>query len=130
MFNWFKGIFSTPKVVDTGLGLIESGVKGIDALFFTEEEKAKQSQETYETWLEVQRVLANESTVRSITRRILAVSVMGTFLLFLIVAAFAWPFAKEWAAFLLSLSKSLSQLVLAVAVFYFGVHILRGWKEK
>lgn len=130
MFGFVKKIFSAPKVIDKSLDIIDKGVDGIGKLFFTEQEKAELSQKTYETWLEVQRVTANESSIRSITRRVLAISIIGTFLLFLIMAAFAYPFMQSWSAYLLRLAQALDQLVLAVAVFYFGVHILRSFKQK
>lgn len=120
MLGWLKGIFAAPKVIGTGLDIIEKGAEGIGKLVFTDQEKAELSQKTYETWLEVQKITGSENSIRSITRRILAVLIMGTFLLFLIGAGSLYPFVPAWSAFLLSLAKELSNLVLAVAVFYFG----------
>lgn len=122
MFGWIKAIFSTPRALASGLNMIDKGVEGIGKLVFTDQEKAELSAKTYETWLEVQKVIADENSIRSITRRILAVSIMSTFLFLLIMAAFTWPWMPAWSAYLLLLVKSLSNLVLAVAVFYFGYY--------
>jgi hypothetical protein len=122
MFGFLKTLFSTPKAIGTGLELIEKGATGIGKLVFTEQEKAELSQKTFETWLDVQKVIGSESSIRSITRRILAVLIMGTFLSFLVGSAIAWPFIPAWSAFLLGLAKELSNLVLAVAIFYFGYY--------
>lgn len=130
MLGFLKGIFSAPKAVDAGLDLVKSGVSGIDKLFFTEEEKSDARRNWFKLWLEGQKITASENTTRSVTRRILAVSIVGEFLLFILMAGIAWPWMKGWAMFLLELAQSLGNLVLLVAGFYFGVHLLRGWKEK
>jgi len=127
MFGWLKGALSTPKAVDR---IVKGGIDALDALVFTEEEKEHMSQKTYETWLEVQRVIASESTVRSRTRRYLACGVMGTFLGFLIFGGVIYHWNPKWSAYVLSLAKELGGLVLAISVFYFGVHVLRSLKEK
>lgn len=122
MFGFLKGLFAAPKAIDTGLNIIEKGAEGIGKLIFTDQEKAELSQKTFETWLKVQEVTSSESSIRSVTRRILAVMILGTFLLFLLGAAISWPLIPAWSVFLLSLAKELSNLALAVAVFYFGYY--------
>lgn len=129
-FGWLRGIFSTPKVVDTALDVITKGVDGIGKWFFTEQEKAEFALKASNLWLKIQEATANENSIRSITRRVLAVSIMSTFLLFLIMAGVAWPFMAEWSVFLLSLAKSLGNLVLAVAVFYFGPYAIGKYIKK
>lgn len=128
--SWLSGIFKTPKIIDTTLDIITRGVDGIGKCFFTEQEKAEFTLKASELWLKIQDATANENSIRSITRRVLAVTIVGTFLLFLIMAGAAWPFMPLWSAFLLTLAKSLGNLVLMVCGFFFGVHLLRGWKEK
>jgi len=123
MWNWAKSILSIGKNSET---LITGAVAGIDALVFTAEEKSRASLEAYQLWLKTQEVLASESSVRSITRRILAIMILGTFLGLLIAAAVAYPISETYAAFLLSLASELSGLSLAIGCFYFGVHLLRG----
>jgi hypothetical protein len=119
----FSKLFGSAKTVDT---LVDGAVKGIDALVFTEEEKSEAHRETFQLWLKMQEVVSQESSVRSVTRRILAVMIVGTFLFFLISAAVAYPISIDYAKFLLSLAKELGGLTLAIGCFYFGVHLIRG----
>ena len=91
-------------------------------LVFTEEEKAQMSVETMKLWLEMQDRLANESSVRSLTRRYIAVSIVFTFLLFLIGAGVVFKIYVGWAKYLLGLAEELGDLTLLVAFFYFGYY--------
>ena len=127
MLGWIKGIFSAPKIAAE---LVTGGVRALDALVFTEEERANMGQKTFETWLEVQKAIAGESTVRSVTRRILACMIMGTFLGFMIAGGGLFYWFPEWSAFLLSLAKQLSTLTLAVGVFYFGTYGIGQYLKK
>lgn len=61
-----------------------------------------------------------ESTPRSLTRRYIAVSIIGVYLLFLIVAVFAYPFSVDYATFVLKVAGLLTSLVVTIAIFYFG----------
>lgn len=128
--GWLKGILSVPKAADTVFNTIEKGVEGIGKCFFTDQEKAEFTLKAGEMWIRVQEAIASENTVRSMTRRILAVMIMGMFLFLLLAAGAAYPFLPEFSAFLLSLAQELATLALAVAVFYFGVHVLRGAQKK
>lgn len=124
--GFIKSLFSAPKVVDTAADIVKAGVDGIGKCFFTEQEKAEFTLEAGKMWIRVQEVIAGENTVRSMTRRILAIMILGTFLFFLIIAGAVWPWNVAYAMFLLSLAKELATLALAVGAFYFGVHLLRG----
>ena len=127
MFGFLKGILSAPKIASE---IVTGGVRALDALVFTEEEKAKMSQKTFETWLEVQKAIAGESTVRSVTRRILACMIMGTFLGFMVAGGGLFYWFPEWSAYMLSLAKQLSTLAIAVGVFYFGTYGIGQYLKK
>ena len=124
MLGWLGNLFnakeSTEKVLSIAEKTTSGVVAGIDALFFTDEEKSHASQKAIETYIELMKTTANENSTRSMTRRILAIMVMGTFLLFLIAGAIIWRFNTEWAMYVLGNAKTLSNLALAVGVFYFG----------
>ena len=121
---------TTPKVIDTAANVVDAGIRGIDALFFTDEEKSESSRKTYELWLETQKIIRDENTIRSMTRRILACMIMGEFTLLLLMAAVAWPFMPEWGKMLLEIAKSLSNLVIAIAIFYFGPYAFSAYMKK
>ena len=125
-FSWIGNIFGAGKNAET---IIEGAVSGIDALILTDEEKIQYKQGAYELWLKLQEITANESSARSISRRVLAVMIMGSFLILLFVAAVAYPFSIIYAKFLLSLAAQLNTLVLGVGGFYFATHLIRGWKK-
>ena len=131
MIGWLKGVLSTPKIATD---VVEGAISGIDKLFFTEEEKSDARQKMSEVWLDTVKATAGESSIRSITRRILAVMIVGTFLFFLITSFLCFPYLPTWSAFGLSLAKELSTLTLAVGVFYFGTYAigtyLMGGKKK
>ena len=132
--GWLSFLKTTPKVVDIAGDIVTGSIAGIDKLFFTNEEKAEAGKEVMELWLETQKILRDESTVRSMTRRFLACMIMGEFLLFLLMAVLCWPLMPQWSKFILEVAKSLATLTLAVGVFYFGsyaisAHVM-GKKKK
>ena len=117
---WWNIFTTSEKAIDTAANIINGAVSGLDALFFTEEEKAKVSQQTMDTWLKMQAAIADESSVRSITRRRIAQAFIYTFLLFLIVGGILYPFNVEWATHVLGLAKQMTTPVLVILGFYFG----------
>jgi hypothetical protein len=113
----------------TGEKLIEGAASGLDKLFFTEEEKSDVSVATYGKivdasikWADLTR---NESSIKSVTRRILAIGIMGCFLLDAQIAVGLYLFGKtEMAKGVLEIvtASQLGLLAVATAVFYFGAH--------
>ena len=130
MIGLLKGLFSTPKAVDTASNVVNGAVKGIDALFFTKEEKAHFSQQTMETWLKMQTVTANENSIRSITRRKLAVGFCQVFLFFLIVGGVLYLYRPDWGLHFLGLAKQLSPSTLLILGFYFGYYAVSNIVSK
>jgi hypothetical protein len=118
-FSWLR---TSEKAINTTTDLVDAGVRGIDALFFTEEEKSVASQKTLDTWLETQRVLINENTAKSITRRILACMIVGSFMLQSFIAIGLYRLDKEWSQMVLDIMKAEGTLVATVAFFYFGYY--------
>ena len=119
LLNWLA---SGPKAAEK---VLDAGVRGIDALVFTEEEKAELHKKMGEDWIELQKIMGEETTVRAVTRRILAVLVVVPFVLLVLSAAVAYAFSPEYATFLLALAESqFGILVLTVAAFYFGPHMI------
>jgi hypothetical protein len=123
IFKWFvSGSEAAGKVLD-------GAVKGIDALVYTEEERAVMKQKLGDQWLELQKALGEETTVRSVTRRILAVLIVVPFVFLILFAAFVYKFDMEYAKFLLALAESqFGWLVLGVAGFYFGPYMMNRGK--
>lgn len=125
LLKWFaSGPEAATKVLD-------AGIKGLDALVFTEEEKSELSKKLGDQWIELQKVLGEETTVRSVTRRMIALLVVAPFVLLVLGAAAAYPFHREYAGFLLELAQSqFGWLTMGVAAFYFGPFMLQRMSKK
>jgi hypothetical protein len=115
-----------PKVADTADKIVDGAIKGIDALFFTDEEKSRASLEAINLWIKTQEVIANENTARSITRRVLAIMIIAFNLLAMMFTIAIYPFNVAWATFTLSLLSQFGFATGAVVVFYFGYY---GFKQ-
>ncbi len=122
-----KGIFSAPKVLDTGLDLAKRGADAIDAVFFTEEEKETARKDWFkEVFIPLEKVLAPQGAVRSVARRVIAQGFTKVYL-FLIVAAFVvYPINPGWSQAAIELVKILSLPMSGIILFYFGSY---GWGE-
>jgi len=110
-----KDKLSPEKVFDT----ISSG---IDKSILTRQEKAGVVIKTLNTQLEWFKLTANENTVKSKTRRYIAVMFVAVFLLLLVFSAAIYKFDKDWAAHVWELSKTIAPYVGAISIFYFGYY--------
>ena len=123
----------------TGLGLakkaddsktVQKLLEGVDHLVLTPEEKVK--------YIIEQKKLAEagENSIRSVTRRVLAVIIIGTAFAFLWLAVIFWKFNKAFSDYLLEILKldMVKHSVVAVVAFYFiyyGVgKSIEAWKGK
>jgi len=113
--------FLTGKRIDKAM---DGAIKGIDALFFTKEEKAQQSFKVAEAQVQYLKTTLNENSVRSLTRRYLALAIIGVFLLLIIAAGAVYPINQVYAQFLFKLVSSLNTLVMMVAGFFFGAYMI------
>jgi hypothetical protein len=125
--SWFtvgsKGVDMADKVLD-------GAVSGLDKLFFTDEEKAEFKQNAGKMYLEHQKIILSENTARSITRRILAVMIIGVFLAGLVFAVAIWKYNSAWAAFTLKVAGNLSTGFGAIIVFYYGYYAVGNLMDK
>ena len=123
IFKWFS---SGSKAAEQ---VLDGAMKGLDAIVYTDEEKSAARQKLMDNWLELQKALGEETTVRSVTRRILAVLIVVPFVVLILAAAVVYKFDLEYAKFLLTLAESqFGWLVLGVAGFYFGPYMMQRGK--
>jgi len=127
---WFTGAKTAEKALDTFDNLTNKVAGGLDQLFFTDQEKAEISVEAIRLHLALIQSTQTESSIRSVTRRIVAWGIMGTFMLLIIASGGIWKFDKEWAGFLLSLAQQIYELVLMVGFFYFGYFAVSSIVKK
>jgi hypothetical protein len=121
--SFFSGLFKAPaKAVDIVGDLASGAVSGIDKLFLTPEEKQDFSREVMKVWLDVQKVTAGESSIRSITRRLLAVSFCVVYLSLLITSCVVWHYNPDYSKQIFNVSQELNTPVLTIIIFYFGYY--------
>jgi len=112
---WWS-FLGTTKVADAAADTIKTGASMLDNAFFTDQERAAAFQKFTETWLSIHEKIASENSLSSITRRILAYMIMGTFLGQVIFACLIWKWDPAWSAYVLHVLKETEIGVLAVAV--------------
>lgn len=124
-FKWFSaGSDSATKVLD-------AGIKGIDALFLTEEERLQLNKQLGEQWVKLQETLGPETTIRAVTRRILSVAVMGSYMLLCLTAAAVYQINPEYTDVLLDIAEGkFGLMTLGVAGFYFGPYMIGQFVGK
>lgn len=132
--GFFTTLFSTQKVIDaipeTAGKVVDGVISGVDKLFFTDEEKTEASQKAMDSIYSFIKTTMDKSSIRSITRRVLAVEVVSAFVFLLLAGAMIYILNPTWAAHVLDCAKALSNLVLAVSVFYFGPYQVGGMIQK
>jgi hypothetical protein len=134
LLSFITGADRAGKVIDK---VADGLFSGIDKLKLTEEEKLDYAAAAGKQWLEVQKVLAQENTARTLTRRYIAVAVMYSWL-FLVLACFALGFYEALATPALNASVQLLTLlgsvmgatVITIIVFYFGPSAVTSFFQK
>lgn len=129
-FGWLTGAKTADKAMDTINNVTDHVASGLDKLFFTDQEKAQVSMETAQLHLKLIETTMNESSIRSITRRVLAWLIMGTFMLLIVACAIVWRFNGEWAKFIFECAGQIYELVLMVGFFYFGYYAVSSVVKK
>lgn len=123
--RWFTaGSDSASKVLD-------AGIAGIDALVLTDEEKMELNKKLGDQWVELQKTLGPETTIRAVTRRILSVAIMGSYLLLTLFAAGVYSVNEPYALVLLDIADGkFGVMALGVAAFYFGPYMIGQFLSK
>jgi len=132
--GWLSGLFSSPKIINKAVDLADTGIREtgtwLNDLNFTEQEKSKANQKMLDFRLSVLEKTADESTARSISRRILAWAVTGTFLTLILLSAIGMILGMAWAQGVFLIAKSIYSSFLAVMSFYFVGNIGNSWIDK
>ncbi len=133
--GWFKNLISAPKTIDKALDAV---VKGGDALIFTEEEKAEFHQKGSELYLKHIELTNKENSPTSLARRQISLLItipfvfltLGSGVFHAVGGYFEKPVLTEVAVHWQKLAMDdYSTLVMMVAVFYFGTHVVKGLKK-
>ncbi len=134
--GWLSTILGTPKIVSTVADTVKSGVGMLDNAFYTDQEKATNGLKMQDLWLKIQQAIANENSIKSVTRRILAWGIVCLFLFLILAACAVWKLDPNWAEYIkgMIIETKLMYLTMIVAFFYFGYwgvsNIIKAKKEE
>lgn len=130
------GIFSFLGNSEKALDIVDKRsndiVSGLDKMFHTAEERAEVALKYTELHQEFVHKTASENTVRSITRRIIAISIILYTLLFAIPAIVALKYYNtELGNFALELAVAFNLHIafITTCVFFFGNHVLNTYQS-
>ena len=121
LLKWFTtGGEAVEKVTDA---VINAG----DALVYTDEEKEIDQQKRRELYFKFLELSRDESSIKSVTRRILAFAVFGHWFLFLDIAVICKLMSRDdMASFFFTMGADMMWIVGAVASFYFGTQFIKA----
>lgn len=130
-----KRLFARPE---DGEKIIDGAVKGLDAMFFTDEEKSRANAKLGEWYLKY--LAATEG--QNLARRLIAIIVVYLWAGFALLAAFAraveiWfqrgaeQYAHPLSDFILALLVEVIMIPFGVVIgFYFLTHTVRAYKKE
>ena len=131
MFGFLGRILGGDRALDSADNMIDKVASGLDKLHFSEQEKTEYSIKAGDQYLEYMKTQTDQNSVRSRTRRVLAVALVLNFLGLLNASAVAYCLNKlELAKHLLTTAGTLSSLVLLVCTFYFGYYAISNVVKK
>jgi hypothetical protein len=134
--GWFSWLKSSDKAVDATIGLVEKGASGIDMLFFTDEEKSIASAKIMDQVIAINQATADENSIRSRTRRMLAKCIVGNYLSLLNIGVLLKMLDEHGKATFVfkTANEALAAHVLTVVIFYFGYYgikaVVKSVKDK
>ena len=122
------------QTANKSLDLAKTGLESVtgmfDALHYSKEEKGAASLALTTAAIRMVEATHGESTTRSITRRILAWAIMGSFLFLLLFGTLVYKWDAEWSAYCLNSAKALTFLATPVGIFYFGYYGIKAVRGK
>ncbi len=125
--GWFSNLLGTEKAVEAAANVAESGMSIIDNAFYTDQEKAENAQLLQKNWLEVQKIIGEQSTPTAISRRYIAWAVISlVWLATLLCMGLVLIGREALVAPIVDILKALQVgwAFTAVIVFYFGTHLI------
>lgn len=111
--------------------VVDAGINGVDALFYTEEEKAQHRMKMQELYHKYVEIAASESTVQSISRRMICLPVVYVWLALIMLNCGLTVFMPELDVS--SIDKAIGYMntpALAAIGFYVGRHLAAEWGRK
>ena len=113
LFSWLTGGGETAgKVIDTVSN-------GLDMAFYTDEEKSQHNLKVLDFKIKWMKATSGQD----LARRLIAVGVVGLFIVAVAMIIISWPFMPEYSKFIFEVMKDLVLVPFsAIIIFYFGGH--------
>lgn len=126
----FGGSNASSKATDFAQTAVKGIGNWIDEQKFTEQESAELRMKSGQMMLDMVKSTHDENSVRSITRRVLAWAIMGTFLLLLLISVAIYKLDPDYSKFIYDVAtkSDLGWLAAGVGGFYFLAHVVRANK--
>ena len=102
--------------------IVDAGIAGADKLVFTQEERADYDRKLQELHLEFIRLSANESSVRSVTRRLICLPIVYSWLFLILYNIYAEVLGQALPSVTAGIEQLQPVAMLAIT-FYLGRHI-------
>ena len=137
-FSWLTGAKAVDKTLNIADKTTSGIISGLDKMFYTKQEKAEVlikkleiAERVSKTHIELMKVTHDETTTRSVTRRIIAISIMAFTIFSIIAVCIIRKFDPEWAEFILKVVEyfQFDRAFIAVVIFFFGNHIITRIKK-
>lgn len=131
IWSWLTSSAKTAEnVSEMGKTLTKGVVNGIDAIFYTDEEKADAKQKGWDTLLQFWDVMSKENTEQSKARRDIAKMVMQAYFALIFIGVMVFKYDPNFAGFVFDVVKEIFWLVTMVAGIYFGPQqIAKVWTK-
>lgn len=124
IFKSVVGFFTGgTKTADT---LIEGAVKGIDTLYFSPEEKAEMSKETFQLYIEYQKATAPQN----VSRRHIALGIVGVYLFLVLLMVIVYPFLVTYSEFIFKILSEILHWPVVTIISFFYLKRMNILKEK
>jgi VIT1/CCC1 family predicted Fe2+/Mn2+ transporter len=129
--SFFSFLKAAPKltdnVFDKDKGLLTQVGSWIGNSQHTEEEKAEMSRDIGKGVQAYAIATLQESTERSVTRRLIAVHIIKFYTLLVFMTGMTYPISEGWSQvwFNLATDGVIGGLVIAISIFFYGAHIIR-----
>ena len=132
MWEFVKGLFGAPSIVQSVADAIPKGMDMLDKAFYTTEEQATNAIKYTDIWLKLQMIMANDNSIAATIRRVIAVFVIGDFIFLITLAALMYHWYPDWATFILKIiiDGYLMYIVLAIVSTMFTTYGIGKYISK
>lgn len=120
MKKLFAAIFGTADHTKT---VLDATVAGVDALWYTDEEKAENAARFADWYL----VYLATTSPQNLARRLIALVLVLLWSSLIILGVAVWKFDKAYSDFVFETLKIVSEPFLLIMGFYYGAHVVRAW---